>query len=58
MTDIDQLARDRGLNALNARAFAHPDEETAARALMSVPLPVTTIGLFEAGWALVPILQA
>ncbi|CAM3691903.1 hypothetical protein ACXYTP_15810 [Tsukamurella ocularis] len=57
MTDIDQLARDRGLNAVNARAFAHPDEEQASRALMGAPFPATTEGLLEAGWALVPILQ-
>ncbi|CAM3239100.1 hypothetical protein [Tsukamurella hominis] len=57
MTDIDQLARDRGLNAVNARAFAHPDEEAASRALLGAPFPATTDGLLEAGWSLVPILQ-
>ncbi|WEL91682.1 hypothetical protein P1N98_10740, partial [Tsukamurella tyrosinosolvens] len=57
MTDMDQLARDRGLNAVNARAFAHPDEDEASRALIGAPFPATTEGLLEAGWALVPILQ-
>lgn len=57
VTDMDQLARDRGLNAVNARAFAHPDEDEASRALIGAPFPATTEGLLEAGWALVPILQ-
>lgn len=30
MTPLD---RDRGLNAVNARTFAHPDEDRAARAI-------------------------
>ncbi|MCS3782355.1 hypothetical protein [Tsukamurella ocularis] len=57
MMDSDQLGRDRGLNAVNGRAFADPDEERAARALMGAPFPATTEGLIEAGWGLVPILQ-
>ncbi|GAA1082304.1 hypothetical protein GCM10009648_20510 [Tsukamurella spumae] len=42
---------------MNGRAFADPDEERAARALMGAPFPATTEGLIEAGWGLVPILQ-
>ena len=47
MIDSDQLDRDRGLNAMNGRAFADPDEERAARALMGAPFPATTEGLIE-----------
>jgi len=58
MNAPDDLARDRGLNAVHVRAFAHPDEAEAARAIVGAPFPATTVGLIEAGWALVPILQA
>lgn len=58
MNASDDLTRDRGLNAVHARAFAHPDETQAARAIVGAPFPATTAGLIEAGWALVPILRA
>ncbi|SIH20687.1 Uncharacterised protein [Mycobacteroides abscessus subsp. abscessus] len=53
-----QRADDHALNTVVARGFAGAGDQAVIQELVSAPFPGDTNGLVEAGWALVPLLQA
>ncbi|MEC4615712.1 hypothetical protein [Tsukamurella tyrosinosolvens] len=48
---------DRALTAVTMHDFAGHDDSSVIRWLITAPLPGGSVGLIDAGWALVPLLQ-